>query len=57
MDTNTTTDDVGISSERQVGMKSKCEDNDEEDDVEWEEATSAGDSYYLLALNLWGLFN
>lgn len=38
-------------------MKSKCEDNDEEDDVEWEEATSAGDSYYLLALNLWGLFN
>lgn len=41
--------DYGTSNERQVGMKSKREDEDDGDDVEWEEEATAGEYHYLLA--------
>lgn len=43
VNSNTVSGDFAMSSERQVGMKSKREDDDE-DDVEWEEAPSAGNT-------------
>ncbi|KAI5660152.1 hypothetical protein M9H77_28945 [Catharanthus roseus] len=36
--------DYGTSNERQVGMKSKREDEDDGDDVEWEEEATAGNT-------------
>lgn len=41
------------SSERQVGMKSKRSDEDEgDDDVEWEEAPVAGETFKVNDLNV-----
>lgn len=38
------------SPQRQLGMKSKRDDEDEGDDVEWEEAVPAGKRFFLLLL-------
>lgn len=48
-----TTDGVNnTSTERQVGMKSKREENEEGEDVEWEEAPPAGNFILFICINL-----
>lgn len=51
-ETSTTDGVYNTSTERQVGMKSKREEDDEGEDVEWEEAPPAGNFILLIYFNL-----